>query len=1013
MEGDDSRIRLSVRLLGPLRAFVGASEPPLGPPLRRAVLAVLAVRRDQVVYRGDLIDAVWGENLPRDPAGGLHTYVAGLRRVLEPVRPPRSPGRHIQSHASGYRLLLSPEGSDLAVFERLRDQGRANWRAGRNEAAERLFGEALGLFEGPPLGGVPGPFAGTQRSWLTEQRQSVAGDLVDVLLAQRRHDEAIAATRRLADEEPLRERTWAQLMLALYRDGRQADALGSFDRARAALAEALGLDPGPQLGALRQRIVESDPTLLDDAGAGRGIGAVRGAVAVWRREGGLPAPGQEGAWPVPGPGGSRPVPEPGGPQPAPRPVGHRSVPGPDGLRSVPGPRGRRPVPEKPAAGAGAPWINLPRGADHFTGRAVEAGRIAAAAERSGVCAIDGMAGVGKTALAVYAARRLQHGYPDVRLYLDLHGHTPGRPPLTAAAALEKLLLAVGVPGEHVPAEPDDRAALWRSRLAGLRALLVLDNVVDARQVRPLLPGSAASLVLLTSRRRLSGLDAGEVLSLGMLPHPDAVALLGAVAGPDRVAAEPVAADEVVRACGGLPLAVQIAAARLRHRPGWTLSHVRDRLADEDRRLDELAVEDRSVAAAFALSYRSLEPAERRMFRLLGLFPGTEIGLHAAAALAETAPAVTDRLLEGLVDCQLLDGPRPGRYRLHDLLKVYAARECGRTEEVADRSAALGGLLDTYLAAVDDAEERLRPRRLDRADPGLPTTGPDFEDRTAALEWLDAERGNFAPLITAAARTGRHRHAWQLARFLWGFFETRGHWAEWITCLELALPSARLLDDRLAEARLLVGLGVARHNLRHYPAAVGHYTAALALMREAGFRSGEAGVLTNLGNTSRRMGQPTEAIGYQQGALEICRESGDQAGEAIALANLGELYCDAGLLSQSVTALEQALAMFRTWDERRPEGSVLDALARTHLAAEDPEQALAFGRKALECRRISGDRSGEAQTLDLLGQIHHARAEEEPAVRRWQQALLLAEELGSPTAAEIRLRLAPVLSRPGR
>ncbi|MEU3460671.1 BTAD domain-containing putative transcriptional regulator [Streptomyces sp. NPDC006733] len=979
VEGDDARSRLSVRLLGPLRACVGAGEPPLGPPLQRAVFAVLAVRRDQVVYHGDLIDAVWGERLPRDPAGGLHTYVAGLRRVLEPLRPPRSPGRHLQSHASGYRLLLSAEGSDLAVFERLRDQGRAHWRAGQNGAAERLFGEALGLFAGPPLGGVPGPFAGTQRSWLTEQRQAVAGDRVDVLLAQRRHDEAIEAARRLADEEPLRERTWAQLMLALYRDGRQVDALRSFDRARAALAEALGLDPGPQLGALRQRIVRSDPTLLDDAGAaaGSGAGAVQGAAAVGWREGSLSGPGRQQAWPA----------------------AERAA--------------SRPVPQQPAAGAGAPWMNLPRGADHFTGRAVETGRIAAAAARSGVCAIDGMAGVGKTALAVHAARRLQHGYPDVRLYLDLHGHTPGRPPLTAAAALEKLLLAVGVPGERVPAEPDDRAALWRSRLAGLRALLVLDNAVNAQQVRPLLPGSDTSLVLLTSRRRLSGLDAGEVLSLGMLPHPDAVALLGAVAGVDRVAAEPGAADEVVRACGGLPLAVQIAAARLRHRPGWTLSHVRDRLADEDRRLDELAAEDRSVAAAFALSYRSLEPAQRRMFRLLGLFPGTEIGLHAAAALSDTSPAVTDRLLENLVDCQLLDGPRPGRYRLHDLLKVYAARECRRTEEITDRRAAMGRVLDLYLAAVDDAEERLRPQRLDRADSGLPSTGLEFRDRAAALAWLDTERGNFAPVIRAAAQTGRHRHAWQLARFLWGFFETRGHWAEWITCLELALPSARVLGDRLAEARLLVGLGVAEHDLRHYPAAVGHYVAALALMREVGFRNGEAGVLSNLGNTSRRMGRQAEAIGYQQAALAICRASGDQPGEATALTNLGELYCDAGLVTWSMPALERALTMFRTWDERRPEGSVLDALARSHLAADDTEQALALGRQALECRRISGDRSGEAQTLDLLGQIHQARAEGEPAVRHWQQALGVAEELGSPTAAEIRLRLTAALSRPGR
>ncbi|MEE4543165.1 BTAD domain-containing putative transcriptional regulator [Streptomyces sp. V4-01] len=1005
--GDEAEPRLSVRLLGPARAFVGAREPSLGPPLQRAVFAVLAVRRNQIVDRGDLIDAVWGEDLPSDPAGGLHTYVAGLRRVLDPGRPRRSPGRHLQSHPSGYRLLLLPEASDLARFEQLRDRGRAEWRAGRNASAERLLREALDLFEGPPLGGVPGPFAGTQRSWLTEQRQSVAGDRIDVLLAQGRDDEATDAARRLADEEPLRERTWAQLMLALYRDGRQADALASFDRARDALAEALGLDPGPHLGSLRQRIVASDPSLLDDAAPGGHAGA--------------------GPWS----GGPRPVPDEG--MRAVRDEDMRAVrdegSGPARLRSRPGSEAA--LAQRALA---APWANLPRGAGHFVGREAEIRRIASVAERAGVCVIDGMAGVGKTTLAVHAARQLEPRYPDVRLYLDLYGHTPGRVPLTAAEALEKLLLAAGVPGERVPAELDDRAALWRSLLVGRRCLLVLDNVVDARQARPLLPGAAASLVLVTSRRRLSGLDAGEVLSLEMLSRPDAIALLGAVAGADRVAAEPAAADQVVRACGGLPLAVQIAAARLRHRPAWSLAHLRDRLDDEDRRLDELAAEDRSVAAAFALSYRSLEPAEQRTFRLLGLFPGTEIGLHAAAALAGTAPTAADRLLEGLVDCQLLDAPRPGRYRLHDLLKMYAARECRRTEHDTDRGAALDRLLDVYLAAVDGAEERLRPQRLDRAtgpagsgEPGDRQPGteqhhaeqhhteqplaeqqgaaPMFADRDAALEWLDSERGSFGPLIKAAARAGRHRHAWQLARFLWGFYETRGHWAEWIACLELALPSARLLGDRLAEARLLVGLGVAEHDLRHYPAAVGHFRAALDLMRETGFRSGEAGVLTNLGNTYRRMGRLDEAIHCQQGSLGICRESADAQGEAIALANLGELYCDAAMLPQSMAALKQALAMFRGWDERRAEGSVLESLARAHLAAGSTGQALAHGRQALERRRTSGDRSGEAQTLDLLGQIHLARAEPESAVACWHQALAMAEELNSPLAAEIRTRLA--------
>jgi DNA-binding SARP family transcriptional activator len=1002
--GEDRQERLAVRLLGPLRAFVGEREVPLGPPQQRALFAVLAVRRGQVVTPGELIDAIWGEELPGRPEGGVHTYVAGLRRALEPGRPRRSPGRHLHSAPAGYRLALAREDSDLDRFERLRDAGRRAWRERRPAAAGRLIDDALALFDGTALGGVPGPYAETQRAWLAEQRRSLAEDRTDLLLALGLHRAAVDASRALTAEQPLRERPWSQLMLALYREGRQSEALAAYEQARRASVEALGLDPGPLLGELRRRILAADPGLL-------GEGASAGPAAGWRERAETaedPGPvrrvranageARGGADPGPertaGPGGE---PVAGAERPAwPADAGPATT-----ARPLPA-TGPQPPDRRPDVGERR--FDLPRDADHFQGRARELARIVAAADR-GVCAIDGMAGVGKTALAVHAARLLAARYPDLRLHIDLHGHTPGREPVGAGAALESLLLAAGVPGDRIPAGTDDRAALWRARLAGRRALVVLDNAVDAGQVRPLLSGSPRSLVLITSRRRLSGLDSGESLSLDVLPPADAAALFAAGAGPERAAAEPEAAGDVVRACGMLPLAVRIAAARLRHRPGWSVAHLRDRLADQERRLEELTAEDRSVSAAFALSYRSLDAEHRRAFRLLGLFPGTEIGLPAAAALAGTGTvAEADRLLEGLVDCQLLAEPRPGRYRLHDLLRVYAARECERTEDEAQRRTALGRLLDHYLATADLAEEHLRPQRLDRADAAPAGAGTAFADRAAALDWLDAERATFAPLIEAAARAGHHRHAWQLARCLWGFLESRGHWADWLACHELALPSARLLGDRLAEARLLVGLGVARHALRQYGAAVGHYRAALALMRETGFRAGEAGVLTNLGNTLRRLGRLPESIECHEQSLRTCREVGDQAGEAIALANLGELYRDAGRTAQSVAVQEQALAMFAKWGELRLEGSVLDGLARTHLAVGHISQALAHAREALDRRRSSGDRTGEAQTLDLLGTIHLAARAPARAADFWRRALALAPEVDPTLAAELRAKL---------
>jgi DNA-binding SARP family transcriptional activator len=915
---------------------VDGHELALGPPLQRAVFAVLAVRANQVVYSSELIDAVWGDRLPGSPQGGVHTYVAGLRRVLDPDRARRASGRYLESRSLGYRLNAPDGSTDLARFEGHRERGRRAWKAGALDEADAEFGGALALFEGSALGGVPGPYAAAKRAALAEQRLAVLEDRIDVLLAQGRHAETIDQLRVLTAEHPLRERPWAQLMLALYRSGRQADALAAFEAARGAAVGELGLDPGPLLAALRQRIVVGDPALSPGAG---------------------PAGG-----------------------------------GPHGPPAAEFPR------------------TLPRDTDHFTGRRHEVAALLAMADGPNppVCSIDGMAGIGKTTLAVHLARRLGERYPDAQLYLDLHGHARGQQPMTAAAALDKLLLAVGVPGGEIPAQIDDRTALWRSRLAGRRSLLVLDNAVDASQVRPLLPGAPGTMVLITSRRRLTGLDDGCFLSLDVLSPADAAELFAAAAGRSRAAAEPEATAAVVHACGYLPLAIRIAAARLRHRPSWQIAHLARRLDGEEQRLAELETGDRSVTAAFALSYRYLDEDRQRVFRLLGLFPGAHLDAHAAAALAGGEAGPTDRCLQDLVDAHLLDEPEPERYRLHDLLSVFAARQCREEELPEARHAALGRLLDFYLHTIDGAEQHLRPKRLDRAPaPGPRIVARRFADRAGALAWLDAERGNFVPVVRIAAENGFHHHAWQIARYLWGFYETRRHWADWTACYELALPSARQVGDRLAQARLLVGLGVTSHDLRRYDDAVTRYREALALMRETGFRSGEAGVLTNLGNTYRRMGKLADSIACQEQSQQICRDVGDRTGEAIALANLGELYRDDERFAESIGVQEQALAMFREWGDRRVEGTVLDGLARTYLAMRAYGQAFAHCRAALASRRETGDRYGEAETLDCLGQLHRVAGRRSDAAGAWRAALAIAEELDAPSAGDLRNRLAEV------
>ncbi len=924
--------RLAVRLLGPPRALLGGRELALGPPLQRALFAVLAFRANQVVYGSELIDAVWGEQLPGRPRGGVHTYIAGLRRELEPDRAHRAPSRILESHGSGYRLNLGADGIDVLEFERLRDRARRDWKAGQLDAAERSLGAALALFSGVVLGGVPGPFAQAQRDRLAEERLAVLEDRAEVRIARGRHAETTAELRALTHAHPLRERPWALLMLALYREGRQADALAAFDQARAVTVEELGLDPGPLLTELRQRIVVGDPALSP------ATAAAAAATTTARR-----------------------------------------------------------------------LCNLPRDVGHFTGRERELRAVTALADRGAdavvVCAIDGMAGIGKTALAVHLGQQLAERYPDAQLYLDLHAHTVGQEPVPSAQALDKLLRALDVPGGQIPPDLDGRAALWRARLAGRRVLIVLDNAVDAAQVRPLLPGSAGSLVLVTARRRLADLD-GEFLTLDVLPGADAVALFTAAAGGDRAAAEPEQSAAVVRTCGYLPLAVQIAAARLRHRPAWTVAHLLERLGDEDGRLAELAVGDRSVAVAFALSYRLLPPESRRVFRLLGLVPGADFDAFGVCALADTDPRRADRILQDLVDAHLLDEPEPGRYRFHDLLGAFAAQQC-RDEESADgMRAARGRLFDYYLYSVDRAEDRVRPQRLDRAAGTTPAAAiREFADQSAAFDWLDRERANFVPVVAAAAEHGFPGHAWQIARCLWGFFENRRLWADWIATHELALPCTRAVGDRLAEARILVGLGVAKHDLRRYDEAVEHFLEALALMRETGFRNGEAGVLINLGNTYRRAGRLAESIDCQERALGTFRELGERVGEAIALANLGDLYREAGRYPESIDCQEQALAQFRKIGDRRLEGSALDNLGRTYLSMRRYDDAAAYCQEALTARRETGDRLGEVETLDCLGQVRAAVGDRPQARRHWRRALRIAEELGAPAAADIAARLA--------
>jgi tetratricopeptide (TPR) repeat protein len=523
--------------------------------------------------------------------------------------------------------------------------------------------------------------------------------------------------------------------------------------------------------------------------------------------------------------------------------------------------------------------------------------------------------------------------------------------------------------------------------------VVLDDAADAAQVRPLLPGTHRALTLITSRRRMVDLETARVLSLDLLPHRDAVALFATVVGDDRPANEPDVVDEVVELCGRLPLALRIAAARLRSRPTWTVRHLAQRLRQG---LGELSVGDRSVAATFALSHDHLTTGQRRLFRLLGLVPGTDFDAFAAAALAGIREAEADRLLEELVDVHLLEQPTPSRYQFHDLLREHARAVALETDSDAERAEAVARLFDYYLHTSTAAG---RPLGSTAPEPRItypPANAPEFADGGEALAWLGGEHANLVSAVLHAADHGPHAHAWELTQALWRFYFIRGHVDDWITTHRAALRAARALADPFAEAEVLKSLGTAHWQARKLPEALEHYQRALALYREIGARKGEAAVLGNLGLLYDRMGLYSEAIDHHLQDLVLCREIGDRRGEGTTLSNLG-LVCERiGQYDEALGHCTAALGIMREFGDRWSEGETLIHLGIVHHRLRDHDEALRCQHLALDLMRELADRDREGQVLANIGEVLSDAGRHAEALEHVRQALVITREVGDRT-----------------
>lgn len=652
---------------------------------------------------------------------------------------------------------------------------------------------------------------------------------------------------------------------------------------------------------------------------------------------------------------------------------------------------------------------LPSDIAEFTGRAEELtrlldrGRAASEIDRATavtICAIVGMGGVGKTRLAIHAAHLLTRDgfFDDVQLWADLHGFHHDQPPTNPVVVLERFLRALGLQDHEIPTGIDERASLYRARLRARRALVLLDDASNEEQIRPLLPGNGRSLVLITSRRSLTGLDGVLSMPLNVFAVDDALDLMRHDAGAERVLAEPSAARHIIDLCGKLPLAVAIAARHLRNRPSWRLADLANRLAVEDRRLAQLSPHSRSVRPTFDLSYQSLTETHKRLFRLLALHPGDDVAAPSVAALANVDPFTAETSLELLLDEHLLQQPTRDRYRMHDLIRLYTIDQTRRTDSETDQHDALVRLLEHYLERALQATLVLHPtevRRIPAEPHHLSRSSAIFTSPTDAMAWVEAEFANLVDTVECAARSTETcaRMALRLILALYRPLTNRGHSSDRIALNQLAVRIARRLNDQPGEAQALEDLATLCGQVGRVDEAIDHGTHALALWTKLGNMAGQQGCLADLGNVYRQGNQFEDAAEYLNRSLEIARHHGYLAGEASALNYLGLVHQRRGQLAQATICLQRSHSIYHELGNRLGEAISIANLGWVQQRYQDAHTALDYHQQALTIFRELGDRYNEAEQLWGLGDAHFTLGQEPEARASWREAISTLRDIG--------------------
>ncbi|MEV6285645.1 BTAD domain-containing putative transcriptional regulator [Kribbella sp. NPDC051770] len=888
---------MEFRLLGPVEVWAGAERLAVGGPKPRALLAALLLERGRVVSVDRLIDQLWPDDPPPTARALIQTYVAAIRRGLAVAG-----GQDlVETRPPGYRITGGTV--DLTTYEELVQQAR---QAGDRADALNSYRAASELWHGSALGGIGGSLS-IEADRLNDLRVAT---IEEQFAAELEAGSAVADEIAAAlSQHPLRERLRGQLMVALCRAGRQSEALTVYTEGRRLLADELGVDPGPDLNRIYEAVLRNDPALFAD-----------------------------------------------------RPQGDSARP--ESVEVHP-PRSADVSQQQRTHAVPA---QLPAGVADFTGRTTELAtllaRFAAPTDPGALAiqVISGPGGVGKSALALSTVHQLSGGYKDGQLYVDLGGVTGL--PASPSDVVARFLRALGIDAQNLPVSLEERIDLYRTITAGRSLLVLLDDAASEQQVRPLLPSAGSSAVVITSRRRLSGLAGADVVDLGVLGEADAIGLLSRVAGRERVAAEPAEAERIVHLCGCLPLAVRTAGARLASRRHWTLARLATRLADERQRLDELAAGDVEVRASLAVGYQGLDASAQLAFRRLGLLSLLDFAPWIAGPLLDLPTDDAEDVVEQLVDAQLLelatvDQLGQVRYRMHELLQVYARERADLEDSRADRDAAVTRALRAWLSLIGRISANGPSGEVDLVPPAPADNVVPADVLEPALArpavWFDIETPSMLASVARAAANGLHHVAAEMvAAMCSSSFVVTNRFDDWWSSHDIALQAAREAGDESAEAMLLAGLGRLRSSEDDYAGAEAYFAESLAKYTKNDDRRGAAIALAGLGDVRRELGDTGPARDYLDRALAIFRALDEDAGIGFCARRGGALAIDESRTDDGFALLDEALTAYRKTSSRRGEAITLRSISLAHRALGDYAEAARYAEQAVAILREIGD-----------------------------------------------------------